>query len=669
MFIRCCRIVAIGLLMAAGLAGPARGQAPEEGHFRLHKFLQAIGDERYHVTQDGDVFILSDSFAFTDRGSRVPLRAMLRFGRDHTPQAFAVHGRSSRSSTLDDSVTIAGGIAMVQVDSSHSTSIPIGQNEAVFTIAGYAPVAIQQELMRYWLAHGRPATIRALPSGNTIRITARGRDTVRVGDAPVVLQRYGVTGLIWGRESLWMDDAGFLAALVSTDAEFDHFEAVRNEYEGSLTLFVSRAGNDGAEALAQLVGPRAMQESFALVGATLIDGTGGALISDAVVVVKNGRITAAGPRTKVRIPGGTRRIDVTGKYIVPGLFDMHAHYEQVEWGPIYLAAGVTTARDVGNEFAFITAVRDAIKSGRGIGPRILTAGIIDGSGPFGLGVDRADTPEEAARLVQRYHDAGFDQIKTYSSVSLKTLTAIAAEAHRLGITVTGHIPTGLDAFQGVEAGMDQINHIPYIVSIMKPKRVAGKPAPALDLGSPEAERALAFLKEHHTVIDPTLVIYEEQLRPARVPYAELDPGAAKVAPELREQIRNSGASANREAAAKVQFDEMLAVVGALHKAGIPIVAGTDQSIPGHSLHRELELYVKAGFTPMEALQAGTSVPAAVMHLDTEVGTVTAGKRADILVVDGNPLDRIENLRKIFLIVADGRRYDPAPLWRVAGFLP
>lgn len=669
MFIRCCRMAAIGLLMATGLARPVGAQISEEGHFRLHKFLQAIGDEHYRVMQDGDVFILSDSFAFTDRGSRVPLRATLRIGRDHSPLAFAVRGRNSRSSRLDDSVTIIGGTAMVRVDSNHSTPVTLGQNEAVFTIAGYAPVAIQQELMRYWLAHGRPATIRTLPSGNTVRITARGRDTVRVGDTTMVLQRYGVTGLIWGRESLWMDDADALVALVSTDAEFDHFEAVRNEYEGALAVFVARAGNDGAEALAQMAGPRALQESFALVGATLIDGSGGPLVSDGVVVVKNGRITAAGPRAKVRIPGGTKRIDVTGKYIVPGLFDMHAHYEQVEWGPIYLAAGVTTARDVGNEFAFITAVRDAIKAGRGIGPRILTAGIIDGSGPFGLGIDRADTPEEGVRLVRRYHDAGFDQIKIYSSVKEKTLIAIATEAHRLGTTVTGHVPIGLTAFQGVEAGMDQINHIVYIVSMMKPKRVAGRPAPALDLASPEAEHAIAFLKEHHTVIDPTLVIYEEQLRPARLPYAEFDPGAAKVAPELAEQIRNTGVFASGEAAAKVTFDEMLAVVGALHKAGIPIVAGTDQTIPGHSLHRELELYVKAGFTPMEALQAATSVPAAVMHIDGDVGTITVGKRADILVVDGNPIDRIENLRNIVMVIADGRRYDPAPLWRAVGFLP
>src|SRR5512140_1058429 len=142
MFIRCCRMVAIGLLVAAGLVRPAGAQAPEDGHFRLHKFLQAIGDEQYRIVQDGDAFILSDSFAFTDRGSRVPLRAMLRFGRTHTPQTFAVHGRSSRSSTLDDSVTIAGGTAMVRVDSDHSIPVTLGPQEAAFTITGYAPVAI-----------------------------------------------------------------------------------------------------------------------------------------------------------------------------------------------------------------------------------------------------------------------------------------------------------------------------------------------------------------------------------------------------------------------------------------------------------------------------------------------------------------------------------------------
>ncbi len=136
-------------------------------------------------------------------------------------------------------------------------------------------------------------------------------------------------------------------------------------------------------------------QTLALVGGTLIDGTGDAPVPDAAVVVQSGRIVAAGPRSKVKIPKQAKIVDATGKTILPGLWDMHAHFEQVEWGPIYLAAGVTTVRDCGNELEFVTAVRDAIDNGRGLGPRILAAGVVDGTGPLAIGVERVDTPEQA----------------------------------------------------------------------------------------------------------------------------------------------------------------------------------------------------------------------------------------------------------------------------------
>ena len=126
--------------------------------------------------------------------------------------------------------------------------------------------------------------------------------------------------------------------------------------------------------------------------------------------------------------------------LLPGLWEMHAHFTQVEWGPIYLAAGVTTARDCANEFEFITAARDAIASSRGLGPRLLPAGFIDGEGPRSIGVDTATTPEQALALIRRYADAGFPQIKIYSSLKPELVATIAREAHRRGMSVTGHIP-------------------------------------------------------------------------------------------------------------------------------------------------------------------------------------------------------------------------------------
>src|SRR5579862_6751247 len=132
---------------------------------------------------------------------------------------------------------------------------------------------------------------------------------------------------------------------------------------------------------------------------------------------------------------------------------MHAHIEQVEWGPIYLAAGVTTARDVGNELEFISAVRDALRNGRGLGPQLLLAGIVDGSGPTAIGVERVDSPADALRWVTEYKKAGFQQMKIYSSVKLEEVRAVCDAAHQAGMTVTGHIPDGINIYQGVEAGM------------------------------------------------------------------------------------------------------------------------------------------------------------------------------------------------------------------------
>ncbi len=660
---RCC---ATGFALLLALPIVAHAQRADSGVFRLHKFEQAIGEEHYSIKSDSSGVAIASTFKFTDRGRAVPLTTSWRGSPDLTPRFFAIKGNTSRFSTIDDTVRITGGVAIVRVDSSVRT-LPL--RGPTFTIAGYSPVAMQQALLDYWDTHGRPGRLTTLPAGH-VAITLRGVDTVTIGGRREALRRYGIDGLIWGRETAWRNAAGQLTALISIDAEFDHFEAVRDEYEPALSVLVSRAAADGAEALAALArSATSSSGAFALVGATLIDGTDAGAIPDAVVVVRDGKIVAAGPRDRVHVPTGVVRINARGKSVLPGLWDMHAHYEQVEWGPIYLAAGVTTARDVGNEMEFITSVRDAVASGKGIGPRLLLAGIIDGVGTQALGVQQAATPEHGVELVRQYHAAHFEQIKIYSSMSLPVLQAITAEAHRLGMTVTGHVPQGMTTFQAIEAGMDQINHAQYIVPMMKPAAVPGVRAPALDLNSTDAQRALAFLKDHHTVVDPTLVVFEWSYHPARVPFSEIEPGVLKVAPELRPQLLNTGVSQAAEGIAKIRFDEMLQAVGALHRAGIPVVAGTDQVVPGYSLHREIELYVKAGFTPLAAIQAATIVPARVMGLDQEVGTVTAGKRADLIVVDGNPLEHIEDLRNVRLVVSAGRRYDPKPLWRSVGFTP
>ncbi len=630
-------IVTAVLVVALGLFARAADDPSESGTFTLFKFAQAIGREQYQIRPDGDHSLLTSNFMFTDRGTDVALTTTLQFTQASaiTPTHFTIKGDTARLSTIDLDIG----------------DVPAGS----FTLAGYAPVSMQMELLRYWVSHGRPPDVPLVPEG-VAHIEPRGRDTISAGGSTSTLDRYNVTGVVWGRETLWTDTSGTLQAVVSVDAEFDHFEAVRPGLEDAVPELIARAASDSMAAMAETAASidPAPAHSLAITGATLIDVNGKrASQPDSSVVITDGRITAVGRTSRVSIPAGATVVNAAGKTLIPGLWDMHAHFEQVEWGPIYLASGVTTVRDVGNEMAFITEVRDAIASGKGVGPRMLLAGIVDGPGPNGMGAIRASTPEEGREVVRRYHDARFDQIKIYSSISLDVLRAITAEAHRLGMTVTGHVPDGIGTIRAIESGMDQINHAEYIANA----------------ANPDARRIIAVMKQHHTVLDPTLSLYELLARPFTQPIDSFEPGFTHVARELRTPLAGFGSPPDLAPRRQQRFERELELVGELHRAGIPIVAGTDQSIPGFSLHREIELYVKAGFTPLEALQSATIVPARVMRRDGDSGSIEVGKRGDIVILDANPLDDIANTRKIFRVVTNGRVFDPRPLWESVGFRP
>jgi hypothetical protein len=229
----------------------------------------------------------------------------------------------------------------------------------------------------------------------------------------------------------------------------------------------------------------------------------------------------------------------------------------------------------------------------------------------------------------------------------------------------------MDAIQGVEAGMDQINHIQYLPRVLLPKDFKPQPgvAPVIDFNSERARASIQFFKDHHTVFDPTMVVFEWLFHPASKTFVDFEPGAAKLPKELYGPINNTGVPPEREKAGKANIEMFLKIIGELHGAGLDIVAGTDQVVPGHSLRRELELYVQAGFTPMEAIQAATIVPARVMKMDKESGTVEAGKVADLILVNGNPLENIRNLRNADLVITKGRLFETAKLWQSVGFKP
>ncbi|AIF47769.1 hypothetical protein HY57_11075 [Dyella japonica A8] len=661
------------LFVAVLLTSATHAQAAtpdEQDAFVLHKFARAIGEERYTIRHDHGELTLTSDFKFTDRGTPVPLSTVYHARDDAHPLSLKVDGKSSRHSDLHDEFSLDAPRGQVTLRRDGKTQT-FAATEHTFLMDGYSPVAMQQVLMHFWLAKGKPASIDA-PPGESIRIAPTTDLQVDVAGHPTTLHGYEVAGLDWGAETLWLDDAGKLVALVTRDAEQDHFEAVRTAYEPALGTFIRQAAKDSLASLERL-GARARQPAtrrLAITHVTLIDGSGTAPRPDTTVLVENGAIThvLSGKGATSALLAGYNVIDGSGKFLIPGLWDMHAHYEQVEWGPVYLASGVTTVRDCGNELDFITSVRDVLDEGHGIGPRILIAGLVDGTGAITLGAVTADTPEQAIAVVRRYKQAGALQIKIYSSMKPELVPVITAEAHRLGMTVTGHVPQGMTAPQVVKAGYDGINHIDFVTrALMDVDR--DKPLPPLDLRSANASEQFALYKQHHTVFDDTIALYEIFMHPGSTPLSSLEPGVKHLPPSLAAALDGPGAPPAREAWLGGYYKDMLSVLGELHRQGLTVVAGTDQAIPGYSLHRELEIYVQAGFTPMEALQAATSVPARVMGLDKELGTIAEGKRADMVLLDGDPLADIRNTRRVARTIAGGAVYTPAPLWQSVDFTP
>ena len=632
----------------------------DSGTYLLHKFEQNIGKEKYVVTKNGNNINYAVDFKYVDRGSPVSLTANLQLTNALEPISFRINGGTSRFSTVNDSVVINNKNAFIKVDDSSFTKT-IQPNS--FTIAGYSPATAQMLLIEYWKKHNKPSTINMLPYGS-VQINKDGEDTFSFNNKTLTLDRYVIKGLIWGNELLWTDSKGQLYCLITNDAEGDKQEMMLEPYESLLSSFVAKAAVDGMKLFTSSAKPSFQKHNIiAITNGTLIDVVKSISTPNTTVIIEDGKIKDVGDVSSIKIPANAFIIDAKGKTILPGLWDMHSHFEQAEWGPAYLAAGVTTVRDCGNEFGYINAIQKAIDDGSGIGPHILKAGIIDGKGPYALGIIQADTKEEAIAAVDHYKDNGFAQIKIYSSVKPAIVKAICDEAHRVGLTITGHIPMNMTLIQGVDSGMDMVNHVQYVFSVVK-----RKPDLTIDLNDSMSIKAFEFIKSHHVVIDPTLGVFELAFRNLKDNITDIEPNFASLPEPMKPLFINTGADDSATVArGKVIMKDFKDIVNALYKDSVTIVAGTDMGFPGYSVFRELELYVESGLTPMQAIQTATITPAKVMKIDAQYGSVETGKNADIMIVDGNPLENIREIRKVKTVIKDGNIYDPGQLHKIAGF--
>ena len=654
-----------------GLLAASLGAQDATDSMRIYYVGRPVGWEHYSLSKSGAGEELSADWRYVDRGRTIHTQAVMKLAADYSPVSLKVDRLADTTRTPALSVTVEGRRATI-LRNAAATRVELPT--LAFAISQYTPVSQHLALLRYWKGHGSPASLAVFPGDplNAVRIRAQGTDNVTVGGRKVALTRYSIDGVVWGIEYAWLDPEGRLAMFTSAAGGLST-KAVRAElvpqYDelmqiaaraaicdliaiSSASMPMPIAGRTGIQDMTS--SRRSPKGKVALVGATLIDGTGRAAIPAATVIVADGEIVAAGPSSTVKVPFDTKTFDVRGKTIVPGLWDMHAHLHQIEWVPVYIAAGVTSVRDMGNELPFVVSLRNAVDSGRVTGPHIHLAGLVDGDGPNAFGAMSASTPQEGRAIVRKYHDLGFEQMKLYDLLSPAVVSAICDEAHKLGMTVTGHLPRALSVTAAVDSGMDQFAHLP----------IRG------DAASDSTIATIKYLRAHGTIIDPTESWNEigghsrdESVQAFQPVLQHLPP------PFVQFRVANWGAANIDPATAHARLQRSLDVIAALHKAGVPIVAGTDEGIPGFSVYREMELYVKAGFSPMDALRAATAVPAAALGLEKETGTIEPGKHADLLVLDKNPLDDISNIRTLRYVMKDGSLFESAALWKVAGFTP
>ncbi|TFF36018.1 amidohydrolase family protein [Mucilaginibacter psychrotolerans] len=637
----------------------AQDMPADSGTFLLHKFEQRIGKETYKVYNYKDSKKYVVDFKFVDRGSPVPLKATIKVNPVTDPLELVIKGSTSRFSDVNDSIKINGNTAVIRVNDSTYTKklLPLS-----FPITGYSPATVQMLLLKYWNNKKQPASINTLPFGS-LQIKKAGTDILTFNGMPLPLIRYTISGLIWGDETLWTNNAGKLMCILTIDAEGDKTEMMSEPYEALLPELIKRAAGYGMAAFARSTAlPTSGNRIVAITDGNILDVERGTIMENGVLIIKDGKISGIYKSSMAAIPKGAQVINAKGKTILPGLWDMHAHFEQTEWGPAYLAAGVTTVRDCGNELGFIDAIQRAIDSGKGIGPKILMAGIIDGKGPMALGIIQADSKEEAIKAVDTYKALGFDQIKIYSSMKPAIVKAVCDEAHKLGLTVTGHIPNGMTLKGGVDSGMNMVNHMQYVYSMMKRNKDR-----SVNFEDSISVAAIKFLADRKVVIDPTIGVYDMSYRNVKDDVTKMEPAFYTLPLPLQIQFKNTGEDSATVARFRPLLESLKQLVKRLYDAGVPVVAGTDMGFPGFSVDRELEIYVAAGLTPAQALKTATITPAQVMGLDKKTGSIAIGKNADIIIVDGNPLNNISDIRNVKVVIKGGKVYSPTVLHKMVGF--
>ena len=660
-------IAAAALLFACS----ALAQSASETRYAVLIMEKPAGTQTTAVAADGKRTM---SYEYNDRGRGPKLTARVQLDADQVPVSLEMEGVDYLKAPVAEKFTFANGVARWK------NSAEAGEQK----LAGHAFYLTTQGLPEElgWLAHAllkAPGQRMALlPAGEA---SIKRADELSVGDGANKrhVTAYLIEGLGFSPSTVWLDDEQAFFASVDR-----FYSVVRAGWESSVPKLLekqeARASTRTLELARTLI--RRPKQPVAITNANVFDSATGQSAPGSTVLIDGNRIRTVGKDGAVTIPSQAERIDAGGKTLLPGLWDMHVHMGPTD-GMLHMAAGVTSVRDLANDNDALLQMKREIDSGTAIGPRITMRGFMDGRGPYtGPTKVFVDTEAEARSAIDNYAKLGYEGIKVYSSIKPELVPTIIKLAHEKGLRVSGHVPAFMTARQFVEAGADEIQHINMLFLNFFFDEVKDTRTPArfiavaergatLDLNSLPVQAFLRLLKDHNTVIDPTLTAFEGMFvdRPGKmsVSYAAI---ADRLPPQVRREFLAGGLPVPEGKDARYHESQLatLRMTKLLYDSGIPIVAGTD-GLPGFTLHRELELYAQAGISPPEVLRIATLGAARVAHRDKELGSITPGKLADLVLIDGDPAKRISDVRRTALVMKDGALYEPAALYKALGVKP
>lgn len=435
------------------------------------------------------------------------------------------------------------------------------------------------------------------------------------------------------------------------------------------------------------------QRSLVITHVNIIDATGSPVQSDMTVVIRGNRIVRIGKSTRVpdKLAKNVKRLEGSGKFLIPGLWDMHVHTIFGDWIPggkevslpLFIANGVTGIRDMGGELDTLLLWRSEIAAGKLAGPRMVIAGpMLDGPKSRFPSSVSISTPEEGRKAVDNLKIGGVDFIKVQSFIPRDPYFAVVDEARKQGMVLVGHVPDAIRASEASNAGQKSIEHLTGIFEGCSGTQNEGKyltgelkklPRIYLETFDPTAcNQLITLMARNRTWLVPTLVWERGQwliddIDTSHDPLRQYAPMSwqQKSWPSFTKGILaelDTDPPSYRRQFVEKEFE----IVGAMHKAGVRLLAGTDTAaavdvLPGFSLHTELEYFVRAGLTPMQALQTATINSAEFLGIEHEFGTVEQGKVANLVLLDASPLEDIRNTRKIHSVILNGRLLTRADL--------